>query len=68
MSQTVPISFTCKACGTKLTWSNDAIDSTVISCKKCGKVFGAYADLRHTAVDALKSKVDSTLKDIFKRR
>lgn len=63
----IPVSFRCKACGTKLEWTDDAVDSTEISCKKCGKVFGTYADLRHTAVEGVKSRVESMLKNVLKR-
>jgi hypothetical protein len=62
------VSFNCKQCGTKLTWSDDAVDSTSIDCKNCGFHFGTYADLRHTAMEALKSRVGSMMEDAFKRR
>jgi DNA-directed RNA polymerase subunit RPC12/RpoP len=68
MNDKVEVSFSCKQCGEKLTWSDDAIDSTEISCKRCGKVFGTYADLRETALEATKAKAESIIKDIFKRR
>jgi DNA-directed RNA polymerase subunit RPC12/RpoP len=68
MTDKAQISFKCKKCGEKLSWSDDAIDSTLIICKKCGQRFGTYADLRHTAVEATKSKLESMLKDAIKRR
>jgi len=68
MNKKVQVSFNCKKCGEKLSWSDDAIDSTKISCQKCGEHFGTYADLRHTAVEATKSKVASILKDKIKGR
>jgi DNA-directed RNA polymerase subunit RPC12/RpoP len=68
MNDKVTVSFTCERCGEKLSWSGDAIDSTEISCKKCGKHFGTYADLRRTALKTTKAKFDSILKDVFKRR
>lgn len=67
MADTVPVSFHCKQCGTKLTWSDDAVDSTSIDCKSCGLHFGTYADLRHTAIEAVKDRVESMFKDVFKR-
>lgn len=66
MSDTVSISFNCKRCGTKLTWPDDATDSTKIACSNCGEDFGTYADLRHTAMEATKAKIESMLKDAFK--
>jgi DNA-directed RNA polymerase subunit RPC12/RpoP len=66
--QKVPVSFSCKECGTKLSWEDDSVDSTVIACKQCGKVFGTYADLRHTAVEGVKSRVESMIKDALKLR
>ena len=66
--QKVPVSFRCKGCGTKLEWSDDVIDSTEIACKQCGKIFGTYADLRDTALDAVKTRAEAMMKDTFKRR
>jgi len=68
MTDTIPVSFNCKNCGAKLSWRDDATDSTKIACEQCGIHFGTYADLRHTAVEAVKSKAESMMKDVFKRR
>jgi hypothetical protein len=68
MTDKIPVSFTCKVCGTKLTWSDDAVDRTEITCQKCGKVFGTYADLKHTALEAVRAKAEAVMKDAFKRR
>jgi transcription elongation factor Elf1 len=65
---TIPISFNCRVCGEKLVWPDDAVDSTKLSCKKCGKYFGTFADLRHTATEAVKKKAVSAIRDAFKRR
>lgn len=64
----VPVSFRCKRYGTKLTWTDDATDSTELSCSNCGEYFGTYADLQHTAVEGVKARVESVLKDAIKRR
>ena len=64
----IPVSFRCKVCGTKLTWPDDAIDTTELACTNCGEYFGTYADLRHTAVEGVKARVESILKDALKRR
>jgi transcription elongation factor Elf1 len=64
----VPVTFNCKACGEKLSWSDDATDNTRISCKKCGKYFGTYADLRHTATEAVRDKAVSIFKDALRGR
>ncbi len=68
MTTTIPVSFNCKTCGERLTWPDDTVDTTEIFCKKCGKRFGTYADLRNTALDAVRSKAESIMKDAFKRR
>ena len=68
MTETIPVSFTCKKCGAKLTWSDDATDQTRISCVNCGQYFGTYGDLRHTAVEGLKAKIERSFKDLFKGR
>jgi hypothetical protein len=62
----IPVSFRCKRCDAKLTWSEDAIDSTDLFCQ-CGQYFGTYADLKHTALEGVRSKVESMLKDTFER-
>ncbi len=41
MTDKIPVSFNCKKCGTKLTWSDSATDSTKIACPKCGMSTGA---------------------------
>lgn len=68
MSDTVSVAFNCRRCGTKLTWDDSATDSTAIACKQCGEHFGTYADLRETAMNAVRGKVEGMLKDAFKAR
>ncbi|TAM86664.1 MAG: hypothetical protein EPN41_09450 [Candidimonas sp.] len=67
-SDKVTVSFSCKGCGTRLSWLDDAIDSTKISCSNCGKYFGTYLDLRNAAMDATKAEIESRMEDILKRR
>ena len=62
MPDEILISFACKKCGTKLDWFDDATDDTVLVCKNCGEHFGTYADLRHTALEAARARVDKILK------
>lgn len=64
----IPVSFRCKKCGTKLTWSDDAVDATELSCENCGTYFGTYADLRYTAMEAVKAKIPSIVKEALKLR
>ncbi len=64
----VPVSFRCDACNAKIRWTDDAVDSTEIICKNCGKCHGTYADLRHTAMEAVRGRVESIMKDALKRR
>jgi DNA-directed RNA polymerase subunit RPC12/RpoP len=68
MNDKIEVSFSCKKCGTKLSWSDDAVDSTEILCKNCGERFGTYADLRATAVENVRAKAVSAIKDALKRR
>jgi len=68
MTDEISISFRCEACNAKIEWPDDAVDSTEITCKDCGKYHGTYEDLRHTAMDAAKTKVRSLIEDVFKRR
>jgi hypothetical protein len=63
----VPVSFRCKRCGTKLTWTDDAVDITELFCSNCREHFGTYADLRQTAIEGVKSRIESVIKGSFKR-
>jgi transcription elongation factor Elf1 len=67
-NDTIPVSFNCKQCGARITWSDDAVDSTAISCSNCGFHFGTYRDLRDTAIDAVRQRVEGLFRDTFKRR
>jgi hypothetical protein len=71
MGKHMPVSLTCRKCGTKLQWPDDASDSTEIKCQKCGEHFGTYRDLRNAALDALtprqvKQKKSETVKIVSK--
>lgn len=63
----VQVSFDCESCGQRLSWDDSALDCTKIFCKKCGKYFGTYADLRRKAIDDTRAKVVSKIKDVLKR-
>src|SRR5579872_6615829 len=56
MDKHVPVSLTCRNCGTKLQWPDAASDSTEIKCPKCGEHFGTYRDLRNAASEALRPR------------
>jgi DNA-directed RNA polymerase subunit RPC12/RpoP len=58
----IPVSFRCDTCNAKIEWPDDAIDSTPIICKQCGKLHGTYADLRETALEAVRAKAESIIK------
>lgn len=60
------VSFTC-TCGARLSWPDDAIDSTEIVCTNCGKRIGTYADLRDAAKRAAGREVASALKDEIRK-
>lgn len=64
----VQVSFSCKSCGAKLEWPDNAIDSTEIKCQNCGVRFGTYRDLRDTALEAVRDKAEVIVKDAFKSR
>jgi len=65
MTDSIPVSFACKKCRTKLTWPDDAVDTTKISCTNCGEYFGTYEDLRHTAMEAVKARTEQIMKDVL---
>jgi DNA-directed RNA polymerase subunit RPC12/RpoP len=67
-SHRASVSFSCKRCGTKLTWPDDAQDATIIGCTHCGFHFGTYADLRHTAMEDLRKRIGGAFKESVKRR
>ena len=56
MDKHVPVSLTCRNCGTKLRWPDAASDSTEIKRQKCGEHFGTYRDLRNAASEALRPR------------
>ena len=63
----IDVSFNCRKCGEKISWTDAVDDSTEIACVGCGERIGTYGELRETAVNAAKERVDSMLKDVFKR-
>ncbi|OYD77970.1 UNVERIFIED_ORG: hypothetical protein BDU10_3093 [Burkholderia sp. CF145] len=68
MPDHISISFTCKTCGTKLSWADDTADSAEVLCSGCGASAGTYGELKETATNAAKEKIESMLTDMFKRR
>jgi DNA-directed RNA polymerase subunit RPC12/RpoP len=64
----ISISFRCKKCGTALSWPDDIADSTEVLCPGCGESAGTYANLKETATEAAREKVETMLKGMFKRR
>jgi hypothetical protein len=64
----ISVSFSCKKCGTKLGWPDDAKDALRITCNGCGAPAGTYGELKKAATDAAKDKLEQMLKDAFKRR
>jgi hypothetical protein len=63
----ISISFACKNCGTKLSWPEDAADSLEIACSGCGAKAGTYGELKKTAVDAAKEKVNAMLDEALRK-
>lgn len=68
MADTIPVSFRCSVCGTRLVWPDDAIETTKIACQKCGADFGTYGDLCNQANDAVVRRLESIMKETLKRR
>jgi DNA-directed RNA polymerase subunit RPC12/RpoP len=66
MTDQISISFDCKKCGTKFSWPDGISDSTEVVCSGCGQNAGTYGDLKETAIEAAKEKLDSMLKGLFK--
>jgi DNA-directed RNA polymerase subunit RPC12/RpoP len=64
----VSVSFSCKKCGTKLSWPDDAEDALQIACSGCGAPAGTYGDLKKTAIDAAKEKIEDMFKNAFRKR
>lgn len=62
----ISVTVKCKKCGSTITWPDDAVDSTEISCSNCGEHIGTYGELKEAAVQASKDHIESKLKDIFK--
>lgn len=63
----ISVSFECKRCGTKLSWRDDIGDFEMVACSKCGASVGTYGELKKTAVDGAKKKIEGMLKGAFKR-
>lgn len=61
------ITFKCGKCGTRVTWPDDAIDTTKLTCANCGDDLGTYGDLRDQGMGAAKAKITSIMKETFKR-
>jgi DNA-directed RNA polymerase subunit RPC12/RpoP len=67
MPDQISVSFKCKKCGTNLSWPDNISDSTEVVCSGCGAKAGPYRELKKTATDAAKKKIESMVSDIFKR-
>lgn len=66
MPDTAHVTFTCKKCGTQLTWPDTATDDTELFCQDCGERFGTYADLGEEAMRAVGDRVETIIKDALK--
>ncbi|WP_175761376.1 ECs_2282 family putative zinc-binding protein [Burkholderia anthina] len=64
----ISISFECKTCHTKLSWPDDIKDDEDVRCSGCGATAGTYAELKETATNAAKEKLDEMIGDIFKKK
>ena len=64
----VSVSVKCEICRTPLEWPDNAVESTVISCTKCGNVAGTYGDIVSDAERAAREAIEKALQDIIDRR
>lgn len=64
----ISISFECKTCHTKLSWPDDIKDGDEVRCSGCGASAGTYGELKETAIDAAKGKLNEMIGDLFKLR
>jgi len=63
---TISISFKCGECGTTVEWPDDAVESTKLTCVKCGDDLGTYGELHAKGMAAARNKVEQVLKDAFR--
>ncbi|WP_124700358.1 hypothetical protein [Burkholderia cenocepacia] len=49
-------------------WSADIKDSDEVRCSGCGASAGTYGELKETAIDAAKGKLNEMIGDLLKRR
>lgn len=63
----ISVSFTCKSCGEKLSWPDDAADSLEIACSGCGAKAGTFSELKNIAIDAAKEKVNAMLDEALRK-
>lgn len=64
----ISVKFTCKKCrGTVLEIPDNYTDNSIATCKGCGAKVGRWGDIKAESLKLAKSKVESALKDIFKR-
>lgn len=67
MADSIQVQFRCPDCNTRISWPDDAVESTKIVCQKCGTEFGTYGDLCNRARDAVIDRVKSIFTDALKR-
>lgn len=58
----------CSSCHTRISWTDEVTDETMLVCNNCGREVGTYGDFRERAIEAVRQKALSVIKDAFKRR
>lgn len=68
MADTLPVRFKCPICRTRVTWPDNAVESTKIACKNCGADLGTYRDLCDQATEGAAATIKSIIEKAFKSR
>jgi DNA-directed RNA polymerase subunit RPC12/RpoP len=60
---TVQVWANCPTCHSRIIWADDVTDETMLVCKECGQEVGTYGDFKMKAMDAVRERVETIIKD-----
>ncbi len=63
---TIQVRANCPTCHSRITWTDDVTDETMLVCKECGQEVGTYADFKMKAVEAVRDRAEAIMKDALK--
>ncbi len=66
MSDEVTVNIECGHCGHRVQWASDTPTDKILICGNCGKPIGTLGQAHAKAIDELKERVRSSLKDALK--